>query len=55
MFRIQMSQCNCHATTMKAAWNVEFLRFNDKNVSNTRGNGGWNFMKITSSVYFFQN
>jgi hypothetical protein len=36
-----------YPTTLRAAWNVKFLRFSEKKVSNT-------FMKISSLVYFFQ-
>jgi hypothetical protein len=32
--------CMQHATTMKAAWNVNFFEFKDTNTSNTRENGG---------------
>jgi hypothetical protein len=29
-----------YATTMKAAWNVKFVGFDDQTISNTRENGG---------------
>jgi hypothetical protein len=37
---------------MKAAWNVKLLGFKDKNMINTRDNGGGNFKKITSLVFY---
>jgi hypothetical protein len=43
-----------YATTMKAAWNFEFLSVNDKTISIETENGGWNFMKIAQVGLFSQ-
>lgn len=36
-----------YATTTKYSWNVKFVGLShDKNISNTKDNGGWDFMKL---------
>jgi hypothetical protein len=43
-----------YAATMKATCSVKFLRFNDKNISNTREHFEAYFMKINQLGLFFQ-